>query len=71
MPKKAEQKEPSFEEALTELETLVQKLEQGELSLEESMQVYERGVKLTALCNARLKGAKLKIEELRGTPNEE
>ncbi len=69
MPKKAEQ--PSFEEALTELETLVQKLEQGELSLEESMLLYERGVKLTALCNARLKGAKLKIEELRGTPNEE
>lgn len=71
MPKKTEQKEPSFEEALTELETLVQKLEKGELSLEESMQVYERGVKLTALCNARLKNAKLKIEELRGTPNEE
>ena len=46
-------------------------MEQGELSLEESMQCYEQGVKLTAFCNGRLKEAKLKIEELRSAANGE
>lgn len=63
--------ELSFEQALAQLEALVQKLERGEISLEESMLAYEEGVKLTALCSNRLKNAKLKIEELRNTPNEE
>ncbi len=71
MAQNEEQKEKSFEEALAELEALVQKLEQGELSLEESMKVYEQGVQLTAYCNNRLKNARLKIEELRSTPNEQ
>ncbi len=74
MPKKAEkpeEKAPTFEEALTQLEELVQRMEQGELSLEESMQCYEQGVKLTAFCNGRLKEAKLKIEELRSAANGE
>ena len=71
MAQNEEKKEKSFEEALAELEALVQKLEQGELSLEESMKVYEQGVQLTAYCNNRLKNARLKIEELRSTPNEQ
>ena len=71
MAQNEEQKEKSFEEARAELEALVQKLEQGELSLEESMKVYEQGVQLTAYCNNRLKNARLKIEELRSTPNEQ
>ena len=67
----APQKEPSFEEALTELEGITQTLESGELPLEESLKLYERGVRLTNQCNARLKAAKLKIEELKNTADEE
>lgn len=63
--------EPSFEEALAQLEEIVRKLEGGELPLEESMKLYEEGVKVTALCNKRLKAAKLKIEELKKTQDEE
>lgn len=59
----------SFEEALGQLEEIVQKLEGGELPLEESMKLYEKGVQLTAVCNRQLKAAKLKIEELK--PDEE
>lgn len=70
MPKKTVQ-EPSFEEALLQLEELVQKLEAGELPLEEAMKLYEQGVQLTALCNGRLKSAKLKMEELKKTQHEE
>lgn len=57
-------KDMTFEKALSELETVIGQLEQGELSLEQSIQVYEQGVKLTAFCNKELKDAKLKIEEL-------
>lgn len=55
----------TFEKALTDLETIIAQLEQGELSLEESIKIYEDGVKLTAFCNNEIKNAKLKIEELR------
>lgn len=60
--------EKNFEEALLELETIVSSLEKGELSLEESMTVYETGIKLTKSLNNRLKTAKLKIEELKAQP---
>ena len=63
MPKK-EQKPPSFEEALTELESLVETLEQGELSLEESLKSFERGVELTRTCQLALKEAEQKIQML-------
>lgn len=63
MPKK-EQNAPSFEEALTELETLVETLEQGELSLEESLKSFERGVELTRTCQQALKEAEQKIQML-------
>ena len=49
MAKKTPQ-EPDFETALQELETLVEKMEQGELSLEESLSHFERGVKLSSTC---------------------
>ena len=51
MPKK---KSPSFEEALAELETLVETLEKGDQSLEESLKSFERGVELTRLCQRSL-----------------
>ena len=57
--------EQNFEQALIELEEIVSSLETGELSLEESMVIYEKGIKLTASLNNRLKTAKLKIEELK------
>jgi exodeoxyribonuclease VII small subunit len=53
-----------FERSLTELETLVEKLEQGELSLDESLQCFERGVQLTRVCQAALKQAEQKVEIL-------
>lgn len=54
----------SFEEALTELDTLVQQLEQGDLSLEDSMSTFERGLKLSQLSQQKLKGAEQKIQIL-------
>jgi exodeoxyribonuclease VII small subunit len=44
-----------FEKSLDELETLVRNLEQGELSLEQSLTAFERGVKLTRTCQQALK----------------
>ena len=56
--------QPDFEKALAELETIVQGLEQGELSLEESLRQFERGVSLTRVCQASLKQAEHKVEIL-------
>ncbi len=47
------------------LQQIVEKLEEGSLPLEESLKLYEEGVKLTAFCDKELKGAKLKISELK------
>lgn len=55
---------PDFEKALEELESLVQKMEQGELSLEESLEHFERGVRLTRTCQEALEQAQLRIEQL-------
>jgi exodeoxyribonuclease VII small subunit len=54
----------SFEEALVELEGIVTKLEAGELTLEESLALFERGQKLAALCNQQLDEASLRVEQL-------
>ena len=59
-----EKKEPKFEEALKKLEQIVEGLEGGELSLEESLKQYEEGVHLSKLCARRLEEAKKKIELL-------
>jgi len=63
MAKKTPQ-EPDFEAALQELETLVEKMEQGELSLEDSLQHFERGVTLSRTCQQALKAAEQKVEIL-------
>jgi exodeoxyribonuclease VII small subunit len=63
MAKKTPQ-EPDFEAALQELETLVEKMEQGELSLEDSLSHFERGVKLSRTCQQALKAAEQKVEIL-------
>ena len=54
----------SFEEALKELEEIVRKLESGNVELEKSIEIYERGAKLKAHCESRLKSAELKIEQI-------
>lgn len=54
----------SFEEALSELETLVDHLEQGEISLEDSLKSFERGVALTRSCQQALTEAEQKVSIL-------
>lgn len=54
----------SFEESLTELETIVQNLEQGDLSLEDSMGLFERGLNLSQLSQVKLTDAEQKIQIL-------
>ena len=53
-----------FEAALAELDALVKKLEDGDLSLEQSLALYERGVQLSRFCHARLEEAERRIEIL-------
>jgi exodeoxyribonuclease VII small subunit len=53
-----------FEAALAELDALVKKLEEGDLSLEQSLALYERGVQLSRFCHARLEEAERRIEIL-------
>lgn len=54
----------SFEEALAELEKIVQRLESGSAPLEESISIYERGAALKAHCEARLKAAEERVEQI-------
>jgi exodeoxyribonuclease VII small subunit len=53
-----------FERSLAELEAIVDKLEHGELSLDESLKQFERGVQLTRACQSALKEAEQKVEIL-------
>lgn len=61
-------KEPSFEEALEGLEEIVAKLESGEPRLEESIRLFEEGMRLSALCQKRLDEADRKVELLLRKP---
>ena len=69
--------EPSikdFEAAIAELESIVKKLEEGDLPLEQSLALYERGVQLSRFCHGRLEDAERRIDiltdrgELRAAP---
>jgi len=60
----AEKKEMKFEDALKKLEEIVENLEEGDLSLDESMKRYEEGIRLSKLCSKRLEEAKKKVELL-------
>jgi exodeoxyribonuclease VII small subunit len=63
-----------FEAAIAELESIVKKLEEGDLPLEKSLELYERGVQLSRFCHSRLEEAERRIEivnergELRPAP---
>lgn len=59
-----QQSEFSFEEALQELEQLVSSMEEGELSLEDSMKAFEKGIKLTRECQTALQKAEQKVQIL-------
>ncbi|MEE2567396.1 exodeoxyribonuclease VII small subunit [Hyphobacterium marinum] len=54
----------SFEKALEELESIVKRLEAGEVELEQSIAIYERGAALKAHCEKKLKDAELKVEKI-------
>jgi exodeoxyribonuclease VII small subunit len=62
--KKAADASPDFERSLEELETLVERLEGGELSLEDSLAQFERGIELTRHCQRALADAEQRIEVL-------
>ena len=51
----------SFEQALAELESIVQELESGQAPLERSIEMYERGARLKAHCEQRLEAARLRV----------
>lgn len=65
----------SFEAALKELEEIVGRLEQGAVDLEDSIALYERGQRLKAHCEAKLKAAETRLEKVvldaSGTPSGE
>jgi exodeoxyribonuclease VII small subunit len=64
MAQSADPQSKGFENALAELQTIVKKMESGELSLEESLKAFEQGVRLTRQCNDELAVAERKVELL-------
>jgi exodeoxyribonuclease VII small subunit len=56
--------EKKFEAALARLEELVKELEQGDLPLEQSLKLFEEGIKLSRICNRRLEDAERRVEIL-------
>ena len=62
---KPKAKEPSFEEALEKLESIVSKMEDGDVPLAELLTQFEEGSKLLKQCESRLKEAEIRIEQLK------
>jgi len=56
--------ELSFEDALKQLEKIVAELESGQAPLEKSLELYQKGAELKALCEARLEAARLQVEKI-------
>ena len=63
-------KSVDFEQRLGQLETLVNEMEQGNMSLEESLKAFEEGIKITRECQQALKDAEQKVESLTRTNGE-
>ncbi|GIX35696.1 MAG: exodeoxyribonuclease 7 small subunit [Lysobacteraceae bacterium] len=63
-PESASNPATDFENALEELERIVQRLEGGELSLDASLEAYERGIRLYRQCHAQLERAELRVRQL-------
>ena len=68
-PVPAEITQLSFEEGLAELEDIVRRLEAGDVSLEESIEIYTRGALLKRHCEAKLRAAEEKIERIVLSPD--
>jgi len=66
MQDRGEEKEMKFEDALNELEKVVEELEKGELTLEETIKKFEEGIRLFKICREKLEKAEARIEELSG-----
>lgn len=62
-------KDLSFEEALAELQTIVQSLEAGQASLENSISLYDRGTNLRKHCETKLSEAQAKVEKITLSPD--
>ena len=72
MSKETEDLNPKdFEDALTKLESIVKQLEEGQLSLERSLERYEQGVRLARFCSGKLEEAEKRIEVLQTSENGE
>ena len=61
----------SFEDAMKELDTNVQKLEEGNIELEEALTIYKRGVELSQLCHTKLKNAEDQLTKVLTDEGEE
>ncbi len=59
-----QKKDPSFEQSLNELQVLVERLESGDLSLEESLATFEQGIGLTRDCQSALQDAEQRVQTL-------
>lgn len=57
-------KKPDFEEALEMLEDIIESMESGELSLEESLKAFEQGIQLTRECQQKLENAEQRVRQL-------
>ncbi len=75
MPKKKNDKtqpeQMKFEQAMDELEKIVAKMEEGGLTLDESIEKFERGIRLSQICAKHLRKAELKVEKLTRTDDGE
>ncbi len=60
----SEKERPSFEDALKELERIVEKLNEEDISLEKSVELYEEGLRLSKICSETLENAALKIKQI-------
>lgn len=58
------QEKMTFEAAMTELEEIVHKLENGQIPLEDAVKAYEKGMQLKKICETKLNDAQMKIEKL-------
>lgn len=66
----AEKERPSFEDALRKLESIVQKLEDSNVPLEDSIDLYEEGIKLSNYCSQTLENAVLRIKKINDDPED-
>jgi len=60
----SDKERPSFEDALKKLEAIVEKLNNQDISLEKSVELYEEGLRLSKICSETLENAALKIEQI-------